>query len=451
MSSPDDDKDLDGLTRSIDALFSEGSARNGSPEAEGEDPPRPKEPGPEPDQEERAAGGHIELGEELFQETSPEESDFARELMGTHDVSGSDEAPDEAQQEEAPEGSTDELVWEDVTPEDAELGDAAAEADPDALEEAVSRFFGSPALERDGLASDVRAAAAALREARAFDPLADAVEKLALSAGDPPDEACLAMARWLVTPGVGARLAARLGQAREEDRRAELFLLCRRIGHEMAVAISEALADTTDRFARRTYLDAVVAMGEASAAVVEEMAEDPRWFVVRNALTILGEVGGDRAVEVVTGALANENPRVRREAILALAKIGGEDAGVLVSGMLEDSDSDVRLAAAMAVGALKVERALRTLLGVLEHETDYDVVTAVLHALGQIGDPGAVIAIEKRAVGTFFSRPPPDVRIAAYRALHHIGTPHAMQVLQAAAEDKDPQVRSAVREVLGQR
>jgi HEAT repeat protein len=296
-----------------------------------------------------------------------------------------------------------------------------------------------------------REAAAALREANALDVLADSVERLTLGAGDPPDEACVAMAQSLLTPGVASRIAAYLGNQRDEERRKELVRVCKLLGHDMALAICDALSGTPDRFARRTFLDTMVEIGPDAMPIVEQMVEDSRWFVVRNALAILGEVGGERPVELIISTLAHTDARVRREALLALAKVGGEDAGMLVYGMIEDSDPDVRLAAAMAAGELKVERALRPLLALLEGENDSDVVVGVLRALGQLGDPGAVNAIEKRAVGSFFSKPPADVRIAAYRALHNIGTPHAKSLLVQAADDKDPAVKGAVRQLLGMR
>lgn len=339
-----------------------------------------------------------------------------------------------------------EIVWEPVA-----VGAKAEDADPDALRAAVTDFLESSPLERDGKGSAIRMQAAALREANSLDVLADSVERLANEAGDPPDEACVAMAQTLLTPAVASRIAARLGLAREEERRVELVVICRRLGHDMVLAISDALSATSDRFSRRTYLDTMVAMGAAAMPVVERMAEDNKWFVVRNAVAILGEVGGDRAVELIIGTLAHTDARVRREALLALAKVGGEDAGMLVYGMIEDPDPDVRLAAAMAAGELKVERALRPLVGLLEGESDPAVVVGVLHALGRLGDPGAVNTIEKRAVGSFFSRPPAEVRIAAYRALHNIGTPHAKSLLVQAADDKDVEVRGAVRQLLGMR
>lgn len=324
----------------------------------------------------------------------------------------------------------------------------ADDADPQAFQAALEAFTSSPPLDRENTEKVVREQATALRDAGMLDPLADAVERLTLREADPPDEAHTAMARHLLTPGVASRIAARLGATREEERREELLSLCRIMGHEMALAVADALSDTTDRYARRSFVDAMVSMGPSAMDVVETMVEDGRWFVVRNAVAILGEAGGERAVELVTSSLAHPDARVRREALLSLARVGGEDAGMLVYGMLEDPDPDVRLAAVMAAGALKVERALKPLMALLEDESEPDVLVAVLHALGQLGDPGAVNGIEKRAVASFFSRPPNDVRIAGYRALLNIGTPRARKLLDEAAEDKDPEVRTVVRQML---
>ena len=401
MSSTDENKELNGLARSIDALFNEGDG-------------------------DESAEAPIESVEEPAEEAATGESDAA----------DADSPP-----------AGQDMVWEEVET----ARPPTVDADPDALEQAVTIFLASDPMAREGQGRALREQALALREANALDPLAQAVERLALQAGDPVDEACIAMAQVLVSPGVASRLVAMLGAAREEDRRSELMIVCRRVGHEMALAVADALSDTTDRFARRTFLECMVSMDQIGMDVVEEMAEDGRWFVVRNALAILGEVGGERAIELIIATLAHTDARVRREALLALAKVGGDDAGMLVYGMLEDSDPEVRRAAAMAAGALKVERALRPLLGILEDEDDADVSVGILRALGQLGDPGAVQAIEKRAVGSFFSRPSPEVRIAAYRALLNIGTPHAKKLLQDAVDDKDTEVRNAVRQLMGQR
>ena len=84
----------------------------------------------------------------------------------------------------------------------------------------------------------------------------------------------------------------------------------------------------------------------------------------------------------------------------------------------------------------------------LEAATDPDESLPLIRALGQLEDPGAVASIEKHAVRSLFSKPRTDVRIAAYRALNAIGTPHARRLLNQAVSDKDPEVKSAVKEIL---
>lgn len=501
MSDTGDKKELDGLARSIDALFSDAGPFQDPPAepdspvpdpvapgpdevvGEPEDAAAPEvvgdlesasdpEPGPEPRSEpepepapepepEPEAEPEPELGPTPEPEPEPEpvpepelepgpESEPVAEAESSDEPADDETVADVAADEGDAEGpSGTDMTWEDVPPESTDEHAPAVDPDPDALSAALDTFLSSPPLEREGQAVAIREMASALREANALDPLADAVERLVLEAGD--DEASLALADLMVTAGVASRFAARLGGERDEEARAKLITICKAIGLEMALAISDALSDTTDRFARRTFMEAMISMGSTGMVVIEQMIEDPRWYVIRNGVAILGEVGGDRAVELITSTLANTDGRVRKEALLALAKVGGEDAGLLVYGMLDDPDPEARLAAAMAAGALRVERALKPLLAILEEEEDPNVTIGILYALGQLGDPGAVTSIEKHAINSFFSRSPTDVRIAAYRALHHIGTPHAKRLLNQAVDDKDPEVKASARELLGMR
>ena len=244
-------------------------------------------------------------------------------------------------------------------------------------------------------------------------------------------------------------VVAELGQERNDDRRHELVDELARLGAPAVDALASALNQTDDRFARSVYLEAMISLAPVSLPIVEEMMEDPRWFVVRNGTYVLGEVGGSRAVELLMGALASSEAKVRREAVLALAKVGGDDAAQLVFGMLDDPATTVRVAAASAVGVLGVRRAVKPLMKMLEDEDDPDLLLAALHALGHLKDPAAVHAIERQAVGSFLRRPPPDLRIAAYQALRRIGTPHARRVLNRGVDDRDPAVKTEVRRLLG--
>jgi HEAT repeat protein len=188
----------------------------------------------------------------------------------------------------------------------------------------------------------------------------------------------------------------------------------------------------------------MVRLGPLALEMAQRMMTDPRWFVVRNGVAVLGELGGEDAVAHLTATLANGDSRVRKETILSLAKVGGGDAEMLLLGMLDDGEGEVRAAACRALGVLRSHRAYRPLLQLLK-DHDPEVQAECLHALGQIGDPGAVPFIEKKATGGLFSRPPREVRIAAFRALASIGTARALKILEKGVKDRDSDVQTVAK------
>jgi hypothetical protein len=332
-------------------------------------------------------------------------------------------------------------------PEEERRARVAAAAD--SLAQAVHAFTADKG-DRVAVAQRIRDEALALKEENHLEPLVDATELLARSAPvNGPSEA-RDLAHFLTTPAVSAGLALRLAAARDETRRAELIETLRRLDEEAAVALGAALADADDRSARRNLVDGLVAMGEEGLKQAEQMVQDGKdWGVVRNGVVIFGELGGERAVAQLMDTIQHHKSQVRRETISALARIGGEGAVLLLMGRLEDEDEGVRATAARALGNLGSERVVRTLLARLEHEDSEEVLQEILRALGQLGDPGAVPAIEKKAVGSFMRRPPSAVRVAAYRALALIGTPHAKQLIETATEDRDGEVRALARSLAG--
>lgn len=319
--------------------------------------------------------------------------------------------------------------------------------------ELAQAYVAADASTRAAMAPRMKEIATALRERGDVEGLARAVEIIAgrIENGLEPGEreSLYGMVVELTTAGVARRLADELGRAaRDEGRRDELIRVLTRIGSDAAHAVADALAETEDRSARRAYIDALVKFGRMGMPLVEGMLADPRWFVVRNGVTILGEVGGPQALAHLTAALAHHDPRVRRETVTALTKVGGPDAERLLLGLVDDADADVRSAATLALSVLKVERAVRPLVERLGREDNEDAQIELLRALGRIGDAAAVPAIEKLTSGGLFSRTPLRMRLEALRALGAIGTPHALQVLERAANARNSQVRDAARAAL---
>lgn len=377
-----------------------------------------------------------------------------RELFeGLEEPAGKGSHPDGASSRPLPfdlgEDSGEEAGSPGEAPASAERTDPEAERIR-AFSEAVQRYVEADAEGRADLEARIVEDARELRAARRYGALAEGVIALSLAGFSGGDDALVRLSREILDEYVATQLAVRIGREREPEAKENLHRVARVHPEILAPALADALAEADDRSVRRSLMDALRALELPGQEAAVRLLEDDRWYAVRNGVILLGEMGDGEAVQALTVPLGHEDPRVRKETVTALAKLGGEDAGLLVVGKLEDGAPEVRAAAAQAVGILRVERAQRVLERMLEEEESEDLIVPVIRALGQLGDPGAVPALEKRAAGTLFTRPSQDVRIAAYRALAAIGTPRARTLLEAGAKDKDQEVRYAVSMILKQ-
>jgi HEAT repeat protein len=457
MAPPDDRRPLSGIARSIDALFG-GADEDGEPSDSG------SEPAPEPPAGDAAAGSPAVDPPEETPTAEATETRAAAERSTRQERGRTSPSVGDADLfmdvEMVPRGESAEDGGPPASVSGTDAGDtggsgatAGAESRADELEfrAEVHRYIVSEG-HREDRAEAVRARAWELLDRDRVDPVTDGAQRLALAAdGDDPRSPVLALARDLLTVRVVDRLVARLAGVQEELRRTEMVQACARLGEPVAEEIVASLPEATSRTARRSFVEALVGMGRPGADAATTLVGDDRWYVVRNGLYVMGEVAHPASVPTVAATLDHPHPKVRREALLALAKMGGEDAGHRVHGHLDDPEPDVRVAAAMAAGALRLELARRPLQEMLKEEDDPDVQVAQIRALGRLGDAAAVPTLESKVSGSLFSRPPTEVRVAAFRALAAIGTPRARKLLHGAVNDRDVEVRETVRELIGGR
>ena len=95
--------------------------------------------------------------------------------------------------------------------------------------------------------------------------------------------------------------------------------------------LMDHLAEESDGQVRKSLAQVLIRQSTSAMPVLYEYLEDERWFVVRNAVAILGEIRRDEATEHLQKSLKHRDVRVRRETVRALTKIGGTGAiGVLL-------------------------------------------------------------------------------------------------------------------------
>ena len=218
-----------------------------------------------------------------------------------------------------------------------------------------------------------------------------------------------------------------------------------------ADALIEQITSVAQQRDRRVYFEALLAT-KAGVPALLNMLADARWFVVRNAADILGEMQVAEAEEPLTPLLKHEDERVRRAATTALMSLGTPRALQVIQQALTDPVPATRMQAAAALVVRKdVLTTAPQLLRALDIEKDEEVQAAFLAALGKLGTPEAVERLvnaseQKRGM---FQRKTTTVRVAAVIGLAEARSQEALAALRALHDDKDDDVRAAVTLALG--
>ncbi len=256
----------------------------------------------------------------------------------------------------------------------------------------------------------------------------------------------VALRRLLALPHV--RLVATL-LPRMPELRDDVCKVLGRAGEEGADAVIEQLVASESTSDRRAYFSMLVRL-QAGVPALVHMLGDPRWYVVRNAAELLGEIGAGGAAEALERALGHEDQRVRRAAAIALGRLATPAAGQALRDALRHADPDTRSHAALALAASGWPYAAAALRRALVDEEEGDVQLALVTALGRAGTEDAVDALAELSEpprGLFRRRGTP-LRTAAVNALADADTPRARDVLARLRKDRDRGVREVVERVL---
>jgi HEAT repeat protein len=222
-----------------------------------------------------------------------------------------------------------------------------------------------------------------------------------------------------------------------------------RLGSDGAEALIDLLTSADSLTDRRAYL-AALAKCRAAAPTLMHLLGDNRWYVVRNAIDLLGEMHALEAEAPLLEVVPHREERVRRSVATALARLGTPRAIQAVQQLLTDAVPEVRVHAAQALGTIKAPRSVASLSRALETEADAEVQAVILAALGRQGTDDAVARLSKVAEpeGRLFKRKPTALRVAAVQALAEASTPAATAALRRFAEDKERDVRDAAARAL---
>jgi HEAT repeat protein len=191
------------------------------------------------------------------------------------------------------------------------------------------------------------------------------------------------------------------------------------------------LADEPDRRTRVRMCEVLARVGPPVIPVLVARLGDQVWFVVRNALYILGKVRQASSVlPSILAAVDHPHPRVRVEAIRAASLIGGAGSTARLSRCAQDPDPAVRRAVIAVLSSPGNDEAIAPLRDILrapaKEADDADVKLEAIRALATIGTPMAhetLAGIATQPV-RFWQRSGHELREAAARALASLKDKH---------------------------
>jgi len=244
------------------------------------------------------------------------------------------------------------------------------------------------------------------------------------------------------------RAVATLIPKRPEGKQAYYEVLDR-TGEEGADAVIEQITQAPTNEDRKALLEVFQELRHAVPAL-KRMLGDSRWFVVRNAADLLGEMAATDAESNLVALLKHSDERVRRAATNALLRLGTPDAMKGIYEAMTDKSPEVRIQATAAIATKRDGKTSHTLIRAIEEEEDGDVQVAMIAALGRIATPDAVQKLIKMAEpeGRLFRKKSAVFRVAAVQALGEARTPAAFAALRDLTGDKDREVRETATRAL---
>jgi HEAT repeat protein len=186
-----------------------------------------------------------------------------------------------------------------------------------------------------------------------------------------------------------------LGRLRREEARS----LCGRFGKELLPDLVDALVTESSQAVRRYLTGLIAGLGQSATNEVIRRLDEPRWFVQRNMIFLLGECDPTGALPQVGPLCRSANAKVSFEAIRYTLR-AGDTAGI--EPLLDHLRGQDRANAARAIGlagALRVREAVPSLLQMLARKTvsgaDLLGRVPIVKALGDIADERALPALRE--------------------------------------------------------
>jgi hypothetical protein len=221
-------------------------------------------------------------------------------------------------------------------------------------------------------------------------------------------------------------------------------------GPKAADPLLDGLAAAESSATRRALITRIVALGAGVEPAILQRLGDHRWYVVRNMLSLLGELPALPEGFDPGDHLQHSDGRVRREAMrLSLRDAATRDRAIM-AGLRDQDDHVVRLALT-AAGLNCPEAAVPLLVTRAISGSNTDQRVAAIRVLGETRHPSALSTLLRVAAprrGLLGPKPPsktPEYLAALTGLQRYLQDPRAREALAVAAQSRDRDVVRAAQ------
>jgi hypothetical protein len=210
----------------------------------------------------------------------------------------------------------------------------------------------------------------------------------------------------------------------------------------------KTLSEEEDLLVRKSIVEIVVRIGRPAVPPILENLNDARWFMVRNMVTILGNLGlPDLAPQVAT-VLSHPDLRVKKEAIKALSRLPHPSAVLALGELCFFPEETVALTATAAMSSKKESEAVLTLYRRAVQKRflfpSYRLAHEAIDSLRAIGTDEAVTALEEilRAVAVWETKRFRAMKTHALRSISKMHGEKARGALENATRSPEGYLRA---------
>ncbi|MBI5562987.1 MAG: HEAT repeat domain-containing protein, partial [Deltaproteobacteria bacterium] len=152
-------------------------------------------------------------------------------------------------------------------------------------------------------------------------------------------------------------LIARVGN-KDEPMRHDIQRILLHGGSPAIERLLDAVIAAPEAVSRRNYYNTIILFGPRIRTNVEARIPNAEWFVVRQMVSVLGDLGDEGALDALESAYKHEDARVKKEVLKSLVKLPSpRSTAVLIAAIEEQEESPVRQAV-ISHGLLKDTQAI---------------------------------------------------------------------------------------------